>query len=73
VLSLYWPRMTRNGALAGMLVGGLTVILWKQGHGGIFGLYEMVPGVMLSSVAIIISSHVDGKRLEMARRQTDQS
>jgi sodium/proline symporter len=52
VLSLYWPRMTRNGALAGMLVGGLTVILWKQGSGGIFELYEMVPGVVLSSLAI---------------------
>ncbi len=45
VLSLYWDRMTRNGALAGMIVGGLTVILWKQGSGGIFELYEMVPGV----------------------------
>ena len=52
VLSLYWPRMTRNGALAGMLVGGLTVILWKQGSGGIFALYEMVPGVVLSTLAI---------------------
>jgi sodium/proline symporter len=52
VLSLYWPRMTRNGALAGMLVGGLTVILWKQGSGGIFELYEMVPGVLLSTLAI---------------------
>ena len=52
VLSLYWPRMTRNGALAGMLVGGLTVILWKQGSGGIFALYEMVPGVLLSTLAI---------------------
>jgi sodium/proline symporter len=52
VLSLYWPRMTRNGALAGMLVGGLTVILWKQGSGGLFELYEMVPGVLLSTLAI---------------------
>jgi len=52
VLSLYWPRMTRNGALAGMLVGGLTVILWKQFSGGIFDLYEMVPGVVLSSLAM---------------------
>ena len=52
VLSLYWPRMTRNGALAGMLVGGTTVILWKQGGGGIFALYEMVPGVVLAALAI---------------------
>jgi sodium/proline symporter len=59
VLSLYWPRMTRNGALAGMLVGGLTVILWKQGSGGIFALYEMVPGVLLSAVAIWLTSRFD--------------
>jgi sodium/proline symporter len=56
VLSLYWPRMTRNGALAGMLVGGLTVILWKQGSGPVFALYEMVPGVLLSTLAIWLVS-----------------
>jgi sodium/proline symporter len=61
VLSLYWPRMTRNGALAGMLVGGLTVILWKQGSGGIFALYEMVPGVVLSALAIWIVSSLERK------------
>ena len=61
VLSLYWPRMTRNGALAGMLVGGLTVILWKQGSGGIFALYEMVPGVVLSATAIWIVSALERK------------
>jgi sodium/proline symporter len=61
VLSLYWPRMTRNGALAGILVGGITVILWKQGSGGIFALYEMVPGVVLSALAIWIVSSLEKK------------
>jgi len=61
VLSLYWPRMTRNGALAGILVGGITVILWKQGSGGIFALYEMVPGVVLSAIAIWIVSSLEKK------------
>lgn len=56
VLSLYWRGMTRNGALAGIVVGGLTVILWKQGSGGIFALYEMVPGVVLGTLAIWITS-----------------
>jgi sodium/proline symporter len=51
--------MTRNGALAGMIVGGLTVILWKQGSGPIFALYEMVPGVLLSALAIWITSRLD--------------
>jgi sodium/proline symporter len=59
VLSLYWPRMTRNGALAGMLAGGLIVILWKQGSGPIFALYEMVPGVLLSALAIVVVSLLD--------------
>jgi len=62
VLSLYWPRMTRNGALAGMLVGGATVILWKQGSGGIFELYEMVPGVVLSTAAIWLVSSLFPRR-----------
>ena len=61
VLSLYWPRMTRNGALAGMLAGGLTVILWKQGSGPVFALYEMVPGVLLGTLAILIVSRLDGR------------
>jgi sodium/proline symporter len=61
VLSLYWDRMTRNGALAGIVAGGLTVILWKQGSGGIFDLYEMVPGVLLSTLAIWTVSSLERK------------
>ncbi len=56
VLSLYWSGMTRNGALAGIVVGGLTVILWRQLSGGIFDLYEIVPGVVFSSLAILLGS-----------------
>ncbi|WZY01886.1 sodium/proline symporter PutP [Bacillus sp. FSL W7-1360] len=55
LLSLYWKRMTKWGALAGMVVGAVTVIAWvfagldKQ-------LYEIVPGFIASSVAIYIVS-----------------
>lgn len=55
VLSLFWSRMTRNGALAGMLVGALTVLLWKQFD---TGLYEMIPGVVLASVVIVVVSRL---------------
>jgi sodium/proline symporter len=60
ILSLYWPRMTRNGALAGILVGGVTVILWKQlaGLGGIFAVYELLPGFLLSTFAILVVSRL---------------
>jgi len=50
LFSLGWKRMTRNGALAGMLVGAFTVIIWKQLAW--FGLYELVPGFILASIAI---------------------
>ena len=56
VISLYWRGMTRDGALAGMLTGAATVLVWKQY--GWFGLYEMVPGVALATLAIWLISSV---------------
>lgn len=56
LFSLFWKRMTRNGALAGMISGGLTVIFWKNLSGGIFELYEIVPGFLIASLLIIIVS-----------------
>ena len=49
----FWQRMTREGALAGIIVGALTVIFWKQTGSA---LYEMVPGVIAASLAIIAGS-----------------
>ncbi|MGH7057809.1 MAG: sodium/proline symporter, partial [Acetobacteraceae bacterium] len=58
VLSLYWRRMNWAGALAGVVVGGVTVIVWHHltSLGGIFALYEIVPGVVFSTVAIVLFS-----------------
>lgn len=56
LLSLYWPRMTRNGALAGIIVGALTVVVWKQLSGGIFDLYEIVPGILFATLAVVLVS-----------------
>lgn len=52
ILSLYWRGMTARGALAGVIVGALTVVVWKQLSGGWFDLYELVPGFALSWLAI---------------------
>ncbi|MEY6432436.1 sodium/proline symporter PutP [Thioalkalicoccus limnaeus] len=56
VLSLYWRRMNWAGALAGVLTGGLTVVIWKPLEGGWFDLYEIVPGVVLATLAILVGS-----------------
>ncbi len=56
ILSLYWQRMNRNGALAGILIGGLTIVVWKQLSGGIFDIYEIVPGVILATLGIVVVS-----------------
>ncbi len=59
LFSLFWKRTTRNGALAGMISGGLTAIIWHNLNGGIFELYEIVPGFFISCFFILIISLFD--------------
>lgn len=56
LLSLKWRRMTAAGAIAGMLVGATTVVLWSTLSGGLFDLYEIVPGFLLAIAAIVAVS-----------------
>ncbi|EPM4613831.1 sodium/proline symporter PutP [Vibrio vulnificus] len=60
VLSLYWKGMNRNGALAGILIGGITIVVWKQLTGGWFDVYEIVPGIIFSTIAIVGVSKLTG-------------
>jgi len=59
LFSLFWKRMTQIGALWGIISGGITVLLWKHFSGGIFNLYEIVPGFLVSSLMIIFCSLID--------------
>lgn len=54
LMSLFWKRMTRNGALAGMVVGALTVVIWKEFIG--LGLYEIIPGFIFGLICIVVVS-----------------
>lgn len=60
-LSLYWKRMTKWGAFAGMVVGASTVIIWSQIPYLKAALYEMIPGFILSVSAIILVSLITSK------------
>lgn len=57
LFSVLWSRMTRNGALAGMLIGAFTVIIWKQFAW--LNLYEIIPGFILASIGIVVVSVLD--------------
>ncbi|WP_309477335.1 sodium/proline symporter PutP [Nitrosomonas supralitoralis] len=62
LLSLYWRNMTRDGALAGMITGAVTVLVWIYAPIQIDGknltsyLYEIIPGFILSFIAAIVVS-----------------
>ncbi|WEZ07607.1 sodium/proline symporter PutP [Priestia flexa] len=56
LLSLYWKKMTRWGALAGMIVGAATVLIWVNVPGLSEALYEMIPGFVLSFLAVVVVS-----------------
>lgn len=59
--ALFWRRMTRRGAICGILTGALCVIIWKlcNRFGGIFSLYEIIPGFFFGSFAIVLASLLD--------------
>ncbi len=59
IFSLFWKRMNRTGAIAGMLTGGVMVFVWKlllKPLGGVFSIYELFPAFILSCAAIVIFS-----------------
>lgn len=60
LLSLFWPRMTWAGALAGMLGGAITVVLWRQVPAlADTGVYEMVPGwIVATGLALLFGRYV---------------
>lgn len=73
LISLYWKRMTRNGAIAGMLTGGITVIIWKQLSGGIFDIYELLPGFIFGCIAIYIGSKLDKEPPKEIQEEFDKA
>lgn len=59
LFSLFWKRTTRAGAVAGMISGAGMVFLWKlviSNLGGVFGIYELLPAFIFSSICIVVVS-----------------
>lgn len=62
IVSLFWKRTNKWGAIAGLITGAVTVIVWKQMAGistaVIFSLYEIVPAFLLSLLSIFVVSNL---------------
>ena len=59
LFSLFWKRINKPGAIAGMISGAGMVFLWKLGIsklGGAFAIYELLPAFIFSSVCIVVVS-----------------
>jgi sodium/proline symporter len=54
VFSLFLRNMTAIAAIVGMTAGAVTVVVWSNLTGGLFDLYEIVPGFALASLAIVL-------------------
>ena len=59
LFALFSKRSTKQGALAGMIAGAITIFVWKylvRPIGGIWDIYELLPAFIIASAAIIIVS-----------------
>ena len=59
LMALFWKRSNKWGALAGMIVGGVMVFVWKfliAPMGGVWAIYELLPAFCCALVAIVVVS-----------------
>ncbi|MBE6803317.1 MAG: sodium/proline symporter [Ruminococcaceae bacterium] len=59
LFALFWKRTNKWGALAGMIVGGVMIFVWKYviaPLGGVFAIYELLPAFILASISIVLVS-----------------
>lgn len=62
LLALYWKGATAKGAITGMILGGITVVVWHQipaSVAPIFALYEILPGFVVCLVSAVVVSLLD--------------
>ncbi|WFP16656.1 sodium/proline symporter PutP [Citricoccus muralis] len=71
LLSLFWRKLTHWGALAAMVVGTVTVFTWSEAEGGIFDLYELLPGFLFAVITAVVVSLITYTRNEDIEAEFD--
>ena len=64
ILSLFWRRFTYKGALAGVISGALVDVLWLIFLSGATGIYELIPGFIVSMIVAVVATLLDKKPSE---------
>lgn len=72
LLSLYWKRMTKWAAFAGIIVGAITVIVWEL-IPAFADVYEIIPGFIAGTLAIVIVSLLTKEPNEAIQREFEEA
>lgn len=75
LLSLFWKRINRAGAIAGMISGGCMVFIWNlliRPLGGIWDIYELLPAFLISCVCIVVVSLLTPPPTEEMQREFEE-
>lgn len=72
LLSLYWRKFTSQGALSGMIIGAITVFIWKNSFLSDY-LYEIVPGFILNLIVAVLVSKMTYKSIPEVEKEFDET
>ena len=75
LMSLFWRRINRAGAVAGMLSGGCMVFVWNllvRPMGGLWDIYELLPAFLFSCVCIAVVSLLTAPPSQEIQAEFDQ-
>lgn len=76
LFALFWKRSNLWGALAGMVVGGGMVFIWKfliAPLGGVWGIYELLPAFVAACIAIVVVSLLTPKPTQEIEAEFDRA
>ncbi|HOA36635.1 MAG: sodium/proline symporter PutP [Firmicutes bacterium] len=72
LMSLYWKRMNWQGTLAGILAGGISVLVWRNFIKEYIDLYELLPAFVISVIFIVVVSLLTSKPDEEIEKEFDE-
>ena len=72
LLALYWKKTTAKGAIAGLITGGVTDVVWHYLKGGIFDIYEILPAFIMCFLVTVVVSLLDKNKDPEMLREYDE-